>query len=118
MEKSASYNNDMKKISGLIDAIYLIRFASILWLVYLIALFIINQSLGPPQRTAPLYYVLYGCIALICLGLAYWTWIQDRLKQAFIPLIITITTVMPLIVNWLVVSLFPLVPPSHRTTPT
>jgi signal transduction histidine kinase len=112
MEGASKYNSNMKKISGLIDAVYLIRFASILWLVYLIALFIINQSLGPPQRTAPLYYVLYGCIALVCLGLACWTWVQDRLKGAFIPLIITITTVMPLIVNWVVVSLFPMIPPS------
>jgi signal transduction histidine kinase len=112
MPKPPGYDKDMKKISGLLDAVYLIRFASILWLVYLIALFTINQSLGPPQRTAPLYYVLYACIALTCLGLAHWTGIQDRLKQTFIPLIITITTVMPLIVNWLVISLFPLVPPS------
>jgi signal transduction histidine kinase len=102
----------MKKATGLLDAVHLIRFASILWLAYLAALFIINQSLGPPQRTAPLYYVLYAAIALICLGLAYWTWIQERLQRAFIPLIIFITTAMPLIVNWLVISLFPLVPPS------
>jgi signal transduction histidine kinase len=102
----------MKKVSGLMDAVYLIRYASILWIIYLIALFVINQSLGPPQRTAPLYYVLYACIALICLGLSVWNWIQERLQYSFIPLIIIITTVMPLIVNWLVVSLFPLVPPS------
>jgi signal transduction histidine kinase len=102
----------MKKVSGLSDAVHLIRFASILWIIYLLALFIINQTLGPPMRTAPLYYILYACIALVCLGLAYWTWIQERLNKVFIPLIITITTVMPLIVNWLVVNLFPLVPPS------
>ncbi|MBN1188680.1 MAG: sensor histidine kinase [Dehalococcoidales bacterium] len=102
----------MKQTRGLLDAVYLVRFASLLWIVYLLALFIINQSLGPPMRTAPLYYILYACIALVCLGLACWTWIQERLKKIFIPLIIFITTVTPLIVNWLVVSLFPLVPPS------
>jgi signal transduction histidine kinase len=102
----------MKKVSGLMDAVYLIRYASILWIFYLLALFVINQSLGPPMRTAPLYYVLYACIALICLSLTFWTWIQERLERSFIPLMIVIATVMPLVVNWLVVSLFPLVPPS------
>jgi signal transduction histidine kinase len=105
-----NYNTHMKKITGLADAIRLIRFAAILWLGYLIVLVIINQTLGPPQRTGILYYVFYSVIAIICLGLAYWPSIQERLKRSFIPIIITISTVMPLIVNWAMIKLFPLVP--------
>lgn len=102
----------MKKIAGLFDAVRLIRIVAFLWLGYLAVLAIINQTLGRPQRTGIWYYVLYAIIALICLGLAYWTWIQERLKQFFIPLIITIATVMPLIVNWMMIQLLPMVPAS------
>jgi signal transduction histidine kinase len=102
----------MKRTMGARDAIQLIRIGSFLWLGYLIALVIINQSLGPPQRTGFWYYVFYGIIALICLGLTYWTWVQNRLKRVFIPLIITIASVMPLIVNWMMIQLFPMVPAS------
>jgi len=102
----------MKRLTGLTDSVYLVRFAVVLWVCYLALSLIINQSLGPPQRTSPLYYVFYGFITLVCLILAYWTWIQVRIKKAFIPLIIALTTVAPLAVNWVVIGFFPLVPPS------
>jgi len=70
------------------DAVLLIRFVAALWLVYLIVLAVVNQVLGRPQRTDPLYYVLNALIAVICLGLTLWPWAQARLGRVFIPLII------------------------------
>ena len=92
------------------DAVRLIRFAAILWIGYLTALALINQSFGDPQRgnVEVLYYVLLGLVALLCLGLAYWPWIQGHLGRAFIPVIIAIITVGPIIITWLVISV------SHR----
>jgi hypothetical protein len=72
------------------DAIRLIRFAAILWIGYLTALGVISQSIGDPRRgnVEALYYISLGLLALLCLGLSYWSWIQERLGRMFVPLII------------------------------
>jgi len=101
------YNSHMKGTRPHTDVLRLIRFAAILWIGYLVALALISQSLQSPRHTEPLYYILYGAIALICLGLAHWSWIQERLRRAFIPVIIAIITVMPVSANYLMVQLFP-----------
>jgi signal transduction histidine kinase len=76
-----------------------------------------NQTL--PQQTLPqplqqhndyLYYILYGSTALVCLILAYWTWLQRKLRQAFIPVVITILAISPVIVSQLSGTASPLGP--------
>jgi signal transduction histidine kinase len=91
------------------DAVRTIRFAAFLLIGYLGALAIISVifhrprplDMPPdaPQNADYLYFVLYGAIALICLGLSYWTWAQARLKKFFIPLIVVIITVLPIVLN-------------------
>jgi len=78
------YNNSMKITTPRSDAVRLIRFAAFLWIGYILVLALISQSFPGPQRTSLLYYVLLGYIALLCLCLAYWPWIQRKLKQAFV----------------------------------
>ena len=104
------YNSHMKMTMPRSDAVRLIRFASFLWIGYIIVLALIRQSFPGPQRTNLLYYVLLGYIALLCLGLAYWPWIQRKLRKAFVPVVIAIITVMPIIVNHLMGPLAPLGP--------
>ena len=104
------YNNSMKITTPRSDAVRLIRFAAFLWIGYILVLALISQSFPGPQRTSLLYYVLLGYIALLCLCLAYWPWIQRKLKQAFVPVVIAIITVMPVIVNHLMGRLSPLGP--------
>jgi len=99
------------------DAISLIRFASFLLIVYLIVLAIVNLISGPPQHNAQYYYIFYGFIAALCLCLAYWTWIQNRLGKAFVPLIIIILTVGPIISNWFITNLSPFNMPSSPDNP-
>ncbi len=91
------------------DAVRLIRFSALLWLGYVIALGIISQSFGDPRAedSEALYYILLGVVALICLALSCWKWIQERLGRAFIPLIITIITVLPIIITWINFKFFP-----------
>ncbi len=116
METLSDYNGLVKRTTPSLDVIRLIRFAAILWIGYLLALLFINQAFQPPpppqqpQQTNFLYYILNGLIALLCLALAYWSWLQERLRQAFIPLIITIITVMPVVINPLMVRLSPIGP--------
>lgn len=94
----------MKKKTPPVEVVRMIRFAAILWIAYLIGFAIINQ-LVTHRQVAPLYYILNGSIALLCLGLAYWRWIQEKLRQAFLPVIIAIITVMPVINNWITMRL-------------
>ncbi len=94
------------------DVIRLIRFAALLWIGYLVVLAVITQSLrGPgPGSAETLYYVFLVFVALLCLGLAYWPWVQERLGRAFVPVIIVVITVVPVILNSPAVRLSPLGP--------
>ncbi|KPK22477.1 MAG: hypothetical protein AMJ70_05925 [Dehalococcoidia bacterium SG8_51_3] len=103
------YNGLVKSRTSFVDVLRLIRFAAILWIGYIVLLAIINQSFPGPQRMNPLYYVSLGCIAIICLILSYWRWIQERLRKAFIPLIVVIITVLPVIVSNIISRLPPTV---------
>jgi signal transduction histidine kinase len=107
----------MKRTTERSDAVLLIRFAAVLWIIYLVALAAINQVLGRPQRTDPLYYILNAVIALICLGLTVWPWAQDRLGKVLIPLIITVATVMPILINLIINSFFPVGPQFYPDSP-
>jgi signal transduction histidine kinase len=121
------YNSYMKEIRPHADVLRLIRFAAFLWIGYLIALTLINQAFPPPHPSPPppsapqyidfLYYIVQGFVALICLALAYWPWIQERLRQAFVPLIIAIITVIPFIVHLLMIRFFPFSPQFSREGP-
>jgi signal transduction histidine kinase len=62
------------------------------------------------QDNSYLYYILYGSIALLCLVLAYWPWLQGKLRQAFIPVVIAITAISPVIINYYTGQLSPLGP--------
>jgi signal transduction histidine kinase len=103
----------MKRASNSSDVLHLIRISAFLWLGYLAALAIINQSLWDPRMVSLntlYYYYLLGIVALLCLGLAYWSWIQERLGGAFLPVIITIITVLPMLATWGIIQVFPHTP--------
>jgi signal transduction histidine kinase len=100
------YNSLVKSKIAFTDVVRLIRFASFLWIVYLVVLAIINQTLSVgPQRISLLYYISLGGIALLCLILTYWRWVQERLRQAFIPILVVIITILPIIASNIVTRL-------------
>jgi signal transduction histidine kinase len=113
---TTGYNNSMKRITPSSDAIRLIRFASILWIGYLTILAIINQTLAPPMRIRSdvLYYASLGFVALLCLGLTYWPKLQERPSRVFIPVIIAIITILPILITWAIVLIFPPTPMLDR----
>jgi signal transduction histidine kinase len=109
------YKKYMKRTVPPTDVVRLVRFASILWIGYLIVLAIINQVLWTPSYMSSnilyfIYCALIGIVALLCLGLSYWSWIQKRLGRAFIPAIIAIITIMPILATWAFIKLFPPIP--------
>jgi signal transduction histidine kinase len=120
------YNTSMKIITPRSDAVRMIRLAAFLLLGYVIVLILINELFQtiqspqfpqrpflqqfPQQNINFLYLGLYGCIAIICLVLAYWPLLQGKLKQAFIPVVISITTISPFIINHFAGRLSPLGP--------
>ena len=113
MKKSLNYNSSVKKTAGLSDTIHLIRFAAFLWIGYLALLAIINQSLWDPRQVSfntLFYYLLLAIVALLCLVLAYWPWAQERLGNNFLPLIIGMITVLPMLATWGIIQVFPHTP--------
>lgn len=107
------YNNGVKRKTSYLDVLHVVRFASILWICYLAVLAIINQSLWDPRQVNTntlYYYYLLGFVALICLGLSYWPWAQEKLGAAFIPVIIGIITVLPIVATWAIIHFFPHTP--------
>jgi signal transduction histidine kinase len=107
------YNVGVKRKTTFLDAVHMVRFAAFLWIGYLAVLAIINQSLWDPRQVnfnTLFYYLLLVIVALICLLLTYWTWIQDRLGTVFLPLIIGIMTVLPILATWGIIQLFPRTP--------
>jgi signal transduction histidine kinase len=56
------------------------------------------------------YYILFAGAAVICLILAYWPWLQLKLKQGLIPVVVVILAISPVIVNQFAGGLSPLGP--------
>jgi signal transduction histidine kinase len=99
----------MKNIVAQVDAVKIVRFSSVIWIGYLIALGIINQSLWDPRRSTVelIWYLMLGGVALLCLGLSLWPWIQSKLGRFFIPSIIAIITILPILATWITFWAFP-----------
>jgi signal transduction histidine kinase len=93
------YNVLMENRASFADAVRLIRFAAVLWIGYLVLLAVISRSFPVSQRVNPLFYVALGSVALLCLILSYWNWIQERLGKGFIPLIVAIITILPVVLS-------------------
>jgi signal transduction histidine kinase len=110
-----TYNELVKIKTTYSDAVHLIRFAALLWIGYLAVLAIINQSLWiDPGRMMNVntfyYYFLLALVALLCLGLSYWKWLQLKLGKTFLPILIGIITVLPMLVTWEIIRMFPHTP--------
>ncbi len=104
----------MKKLTPEIDLAYLLRLAAILWLVYLLALLIIDHALYREPVFPPHYYWLNGVNALFILGLGLSPWGRTRLgPKTLAPIIILISLIPVLTSN---VGLLG-VPPSRANAP-
>lgn len=89
------------------DPVRVISFASVLWLIYVLVLTIISQSFSDPRHANNeiVFYLMLGGVALVCLGLSFWPWIQRHTGRCFIPLMITIITALPILAAWVTMIL-------------
>jgi signal transduction histidine kinase len=112
------------------DEIKLIRFSCFLLTGYVIVSFYINQILQRPVTTGfpggprpqqgvqsvflhdlnYLYYVFYLCIALVCMVIAFWPKLREKLGKAFIPIVVTVLAISPIVINQFAVPQSPLGP--------
>jgi signal transduction histidine kinase len=81
------------------DVVRLIRIAALLWLSYVLALAVIDHLLYPVPLFPTLYYVVNGLNALLVLGLAIWPSPRHWLGRAFLPGVIILMSVSPIIIN-------------------
>ena len=90
----------------------LLRIAGSLWLGYLVVLALIDLRITPPDRPFEYeYYLVNGLIALVILGLALWGRGQEMLGRTFLPLIIIMMSVLPIVSRYLLASEFRAGPP-------
>ncbi len=99
------------------DVIRLLPLAAGLWLVYLLALALIDRIFYPRPVFPPLYYALNGVDALAVLGLALWPAGRRWLGNAFLPLVIGLMSVVPVVSSNMTVLPLP-ASPAHSPEAT
>lgn len=70
------------------DVIRLLRTAALLWVVYIVALTLLDLILMERGAFPLHYYLIHGGYGLFFLGMAYWTGLQNLLGRFFLPLVI------------------------------
>lgn len=103
-----------KYISQHLDLITILPLTAGLWLGYLLILLAIDHLFYPRPVFPPLYYLINGLVALAVLGLALWPRGRAWLGRAFLPLVIGLLSVTPLILAQVVISQQP---PGPISTP-
>ena len=108
------YNRAMKEKETETGIVRLLCTAVILWLGYLLVLATIDHLFYPRPPFAPLYYLINALNALTVLGIALWPWLQKRLEQMLLPVVIVLMSVSPIMINQLMVLSLP---PGPQTKP-
>jgi signal transduction histidine kinase len=101
-----TYNDIVKTNITFADPVKVINVSSLLWIGYVIVLMVISQSFGNPRQanSEMLFYLMLGAVALLCLGLSIWSWLQKTLGRVFIPMMIALITILPITAAWLIME--------------
>ena len=92
----------MKATETKVSVGQLLRIAASLWLGYLVILGAIDWNLAPPDHPFGYgYYVINGLTALLILGLALWRQGQEWLGRTYLPLMIILMSVLPIVSKYL-----------------
>jgi len=95
----------MKETEAKVSVGQLLRIAASLWLGYLLVLAVFDWNLSPRGRPFLYgYYIMNGLTALLIFGLALWRQGQERLGRAFLPLMIILMSVSPIVGKYLLAS--------------
>lgn len=83
------------------DITRLLRTAAWLWVGYLLAMLFIDRLFLRPAQPMLIYYMVNSCTALIFLALAYWDGVRSGLKNVYLPLMMILCTVFPMVISHL-----------------
>ena len=68
---------------------------------------------GPRLWPVVLFYVANGAVAFAFLCFAHWKWLQEKLGNAFYPVLVLLLSAAPIVINTLIVPRFPQGPLSN-----
>lgn len=97
----------MEKREKEADLLNLLRLVLALWLGYLPVLFVIDHALSPRPVFRVPFYLVNGLDALLMFGLVLWPRCRKVLGAVFLPLIIVLLAVVPVVTGNLVVLRMP-----------
>jgi signal transduction histidine kinase len=89
------------------ELVHLLGLVVVLWLGYLFVLASIDHSLYPRPVFRLSYYLISGLDALVVLGLSFWPRSRIWLGRYFLPLVIVLLSVVPVVSGNLVVLRMP-----------
>jgi len=95
--------------------IHIYRIAAWIWIGYLATLAIVDEVIYTDLPSSPLkaYSWANGLTAVLFLGLSYWKWGQERLKDAYPIIMIALITVTPIFFHHLLLPKLPSSPLSN-----
>lgn len=106
----------MKEKGSETDVVRSLRLAVALWMGYVLVLVLIDHLFYPHPLFPPFYYAVNGLNALLVLGLALWPDFRRWLGVVFLPVVIVMMSVLPIVTNQLIV--LPLPPGPHAMPET
>ncbi len=86
-------------VNGKSDAIKLLRVAALLLLGYLGLSAAIDYTLKSPGSVEAFFYLVGTGIALLLLISTFWNSLQGRLGRAFLPLVVTLISALPILAD-------------------
>jgi len=89
------------------DVVASLPLMTMLWLGYLLILLLVDYLLNPRAIFPPWYYLINGFIAVAVLGVALWPKGRAGLGSVFLPLVIGLLSVAPLMMAQLVIMQLP-----------
>ena len=104
--RGACYDNVMQNHRTDPEENRLLQTAGWLWLGYLVALLCIDMIMYWSVETIGSYYIINGMAALLFLLGAYWKGLRKMMKRAYLPLMLTLIAVFPLVANHLMTPRF------------
>jgi signal transduction histidine kinase len=95
-----------------LSVVRLLHMAVVLWLGCLLLFFVIDSLFVKKDSPTPWYYGVNALSALLIWGLALWPQAQSRLGRAFLPLVIGLMSVVPILTNHFLIPHSPPAPVS------
>jgi signal transduction histidine kinase len=80
------------------EIVRVLRIAAWMWIGYLLALIAIDAYMyvNAPRHMMSVYYLGNGAVAMVFLGLSYWSWIEKTLGRYYVPLMLLIISGLPI----------------------